>query len=99
MTENPDPKTSKDSFSIPGGIDLTFRPLMAGDIIDAVKQLECSLEEANPFEASLVLSWRSAVRGGFEGTYRDFIDAIPMTDVAEVVAIASPFLGSAPTSK
>ena len=88
----------KDYYDLANGVTLRFKPLMTGDIIDAVKQLECSLEEANPFEASLVLSWRSAVRGGFEGTYREYIDSIPMTDVAEVVAIASPFLGSAPTS-
>ncbi len=85
---------AKDSFKLPSGITLTFSTLMAGDLIDAVKQLGSSLEEADPYESSLVLAWRSAVRGGYEGDFRSFIDQIPMTVVQEVIKTATPFLGA-----
>lgn len=85
---------AKDSFKLPNGITLTFSTLMAGDLIDAVKQLGSSLEDADPYESSLVLTWRSAVRGGYDGDFRSFIDQIPMTVVQEVIKTATPFLGA-----
>lgn len=85
---------NQDSYKLPNGITLTFTVLMAGDLIDTVKQLGTSLEEADPYESSLVLTWRSAVRGGYEGDFRSFIDQIPMSAVQEVIKTATPFLGA-----
>lgn len=87
------------SIQLPGGTTLVFSTLMAGDLIDAVKQLGCSLEQADPFESSLVLTWRSAVRGGYEGDFRAFVDGIPMTLVQEVIKTATPFLGASTPSE
>lgn len=74
------------------GLELSFDELMAGDLIDAVAELGSSLEDADPFKASLVLAWRSALRAGYVGGFRDFVDAIPMAEVQEVVKAAQPFL-------
>jgi len=79
------------------GSKFQFGPLMAGDLLDAVQQLGQAIEAAPPYEASMVLTWRSAVRGGFQGTFREFVDAIPMQEVEAVVSAAQPFLS--PTSK
>lgn len=76
------------------GLELTFSGIMAGDLIDAVAELGSSLEDADSFKASLVLSWRSASRGGYTGTFREFIDQIPMAEVQEVVQTAQPFLSA-----
>ena len=87
------------TIELSNGATFTFSGLMAGDLIDTVKQLGCSLEEAPPYESSMVLTWRSAVRGGYDGDFRSFVDQIPMEEVKEVVEAASPFLGASTSSE
>jgi hypothetical protein len=76
------------------GTTLVFSGIMAGDLLDAVAELGSSLEDADPFKASLVLAWRSAGRGGFEGSFREFVDVIPVAEIKEVVEAAQPFLSA-----
>lgn len=90
---------TKGQIELSNGTKFTFKGLMAGDLIDAVKQLGSSLEEAPAYESSLVLCWRAAVRGGYEGDFRSFVDQIPMNEVQEVVETATPFLGTTPPQK
>ena len=99
MTENSEDKAPSNEVTTSTGETFKFSTLMAGDILDATKELGCSIEEAPPFECSLVLTWRSAVRGGFEGDFRAFVDSIPMTEVEQVVKTATPFLGTPAAQK
>lgn len=93
-------KNSKDNtVKLSNGTKFSFAELMAGDLLDAVKELGKALEEAPAYETSMVLTWRSAVRGGFKGTFREFVDSIPMAEVQEVVKVATPFLGASPSQK
>jgi hypothetical protein len=88
--------TENSKLTLSTGLELVFAGIMAGDLIDAVAELGTSLEDADPFKSSLTLAWRSAVRGGFKGSFREFVDQIPMVDVQEVVKSAQPFLFAGP---
>ena len=93
------PVSTDHSVELSNGVKFTFSGLMAGDLLDAVKQLGCSLEEADSYESSMVLTWRTAVRGGYEGDFRSFVDQIPMAEVQKVVEGAAPFLRTSTPSK
>lgn len=94
MSGKTEKKSPEGALTLSTGLELTFGYLTAGDLIDAVAELGCSLEEAPAFKSSMVLTWRSAVRGGYKGSFREFVDALPMAEVQEVAEAAAPFLAA-----
>jgi hypothetical protein len=94
MTKNKTADSSEPAIELSNGVAFSFGSLMAGDMLDAVAELGCSLEEADAFRSSMVLTWLSAGRGGYEGDFRSFVDQIPVGEVKDLVEAAAPFLGT-----
>jgi hypothetical protein len=75
------------------GVELEFGQLVAWDLIAIKRELGKEVGDADPYEGSLAMAWRAAIRGGFDGGFQDFCESIPLDKLAEVSEAAAPFLG------
>ena len=82
------------SITLGNGEELFFANLTAWDLVATSKELGSSIDQADQFEASMVLAWRSSVQAGFNGDFQQFMEKIPFDQISEVVAVAGPFLQS-----
>tara|TARA_A100001201_G_scaffold78837_1_gene70593 strand:- start:535 stop:849 length:315 start_codon:yes stop_codon:yes gene_type:complete len=96
MEDNhPDNKTA--TIELDNGTKFTFSSLTAWDLVATTKELGSTIQQAEQFEASMVLAWRSAVQGGFKGSFEEFMSSIPYDRISEVVECATPFLATSNT--
>lgn len=79
------------TFTLPNGKTIVFADLMAWDFMEVERTLGCSLEDAPGIKASCCLSWRAAVRGGYDGTFQQFCEEVPMKSMTAMTEVAKAF--------
>lgn len=81
---------------VKGDLVLTFGELTVFDHIELEReagQPAAQLYKANPQRYGLLVSWRSAVAGGYEVPFTEFAKQIPINQMAELTHVAMATVG------
>ena len=82
----------ENKITLNNGQTLTFGKVKAWDFsVLLKKELGSALADADPLEASLFLTYRAAVVGGFKGSFEDFGNVIDAEEINKVTEVARPF--------
>lgn len=78
------------------GLTLTFKELSFWDAIQAQNEAVDGNGRQNDQKYLMALAWRSAIAGGYSGSFQAFCQAIPMRKMKAVLEAIGPFMVEAP---
>ena len=81
----------KNTFTLPNGKTIVFADLMAWDFSQVEETLGCPIEKAPGIQSSLCFAWKAATRGGYDGTFQQFCEEIPMKSMTGMIEVAKVF--------
>lgn len=86
------------TITLSNGASLSFGPISAWDIVQVSTELQEKISDADEAKVGLCMAWRSAISGGFQGSFQDFCKGLPsIDDYQAAMRAARPFTVSRPS--